>query len=258
MPYTNIAANTLIKKIVKLGQNSQYREEEGLAVIYGTHLVTEALSYGILHTLVVEINSVLHHQALISRLNANNVYVVTKDLMRKINLLATPTTIVGLVQIVPARLKSTLYTEDCLVLENIQDPGNLGTILRTALAAGVKNILLSPDSVDVYNVKVLRASQGIQFGLNILPKVDILDFINKYQGRIIATTLNTEKNIYGLDLTQPIAWIFGNEGHGLSRLLLNKVKTRVKIPLVGEVESLNLAMAATVCLFEMVRQRLCR
>lgn len=146
--------------------------------------------------------------------------------------------------------------QDYLILENIQDPGNLGTIMRAAAASGLANLVLSPNSVDIYNPKVLRSSQGIQFGLNIITDTNINEFLAGYDGQILAMLPVGSSSLYAYDLTIPTAFVLGNEGNGLSTALKNSISNHVAIPMLGSAESLNLAMAATVAVFEMSRQKL--
>ena len=175
--------------------------------------------------------------------------------MHKLNILDSEIDLVGVIACANNSLTTSSYNEDCILLHGIQNPGNLGGIFRVAKAAGINNVLVSSNSVDVYNPKVLRASQGAIFGLNIFTNIDVLDFIDKYNYEIAATTPVAHKSLYDTNLIQPIAWIFGNEGSGLGGDLLNKVKTSIAIPMYNDTESLNVVMAATVCLFEQMRQR---
>lgn len=247
--------NNLIKKIVKLSQSSSYRKELGLAVIYGAHLVEEAIKYNILESVVI-VDSSLNKFSNILNNGELIVYVTTEVIIDKINVLDGVVEIVGLIKLIPQNTIDYTELNDYILLENVQDPGNLGTILRVAKACGITSICLSNNSVDIYNPKVLRASQGMQFGLKIYTAIDLVDFVANYKGLSIVTTPHTEKTIYAYDLTQSIAWIFGNEGAGISHELLSKVDHLAKIPMLGDTESLNIAMAVTVCIFEMARQRL--
>jgi TrmH family RNA methyltransferase len=258
LPYLTIRSkeNSLIKQVIKLAQNSSYRKQFGQAVVYGEHLVEEALKNNCLHSLLIAEERWDRYQTLLAGLATDKIYLVPKAIMSKMSLLDTPTDIIGLITTVTMPVTSAVYTNDCILLENIQDPGNLGTIMRAAKASGINTIVLSGNSVDVYNSKVLRASQGAQFGLTILTQADLTKFIQLYRGQVIATTPYATISIYQLKLTQPVAWVFGNEGQGISAELLQQIKIQAKIPMLGNAESLNIAMAATVCIFETVRQRL--
>ena len=148
------------------------------------------------------------------------------------------------------------FCEDVIILDRIQDPGNFGTILRSAVGFGVKQIICSKGTVSAWSPKVLRAGMGAHFKLQIFENQDLNGAISKVETPIFATSLQAEKSIYDENFTTKTAWIFGNEGAGVSLELLSKVKNQVIIPQVGQIESLNVAMAATVCLAEQARQRL--
>jgi TrmH family RNA methyltransferase len=244
--------NPLIKQIVKLAKDSNYRYELGLAVVYGEHLIAEANNTGILDTVILSHNC---QHSLLREIQTNKIFTVPSLLFKKINLLNVPESIIGLIKIRANQTNVLPYNEDCIVLDCIQDPGNLGTIMRVATTAGIKNIVLSGLCVDVYNTKVLRAYQGLQFGLNIFSGIDLNSFIHYYSGNVIAATPHAVTDIYALDLLDPTAWVFGNEGSGINQDLLAMIDTKAKIPLLHG-ESLNVAIASAVCVFEMMRQRL--
>jgi TrmH family RNA methyltransferase len=200
-------------------------------------------------------DAVTKYQDLINSLtNPQAIKLVPIEIMRKLNILDSLSEIVAVIKIKPTLAEPSL-TQDSLVLENIQDPGNLGTILRAAYASGITQIVLSPKSVDVYNPKVLRASQGIQFGLQIYTEIELGQWLDKYRGQVLAMVPQANLNLYQQDLLLTTALVLGNEGNGLSRELLAQLKTQISIPMLGGAESLNLAMAATIGLFEMSRQR---
>ncbi len=248
--------NLLIKKVVKLASDVKLRNKEKLALIFGKHLIEEAIKYNRLQVLLMDISSKEQYNDLLQIVQLEKVYLLPTKLINKINLLDSTTNIVGLINIENLDVNEGLYEEDCLILENIQDPGNLGTILRSCVSTGIKNIILSKDCVDIYNPKVLRGSQGIQLGLNVYRDVDLIDFVNKYNKQLIITTPYTIKSIYAFNFTNPTAFIFGNEGVGVTKALSQIVDSHAKIPMVEGVESINVAMAVTVCLFEMYRQRI--
>jgi TrmH family RNA methyltransferase len=248
--------NKLIKNINKLINNYSYRKDCNQAILFGEHLINEAIKYKLLQTLLINQNSINKYSTIINKIGEDSTFVTTKEVIDKINPLNSDIDIFGIVTIKPA-INNLIYEQDAVYLENIQDPGNLGTILRAALAAGVKNIFLSNGSVDVYNYKVIRSSQGIQFGLNIFQDYNFDDINNNYKGIVLATTPHAHNIIYDFDYTKTsVMWVFGNEGKGISNELLKKIENKVKIPISQDVESLNIAMAASICLFEVLRQRL--
>src|SRR5881396_2853059 len=139
--------------------------------------------------------------------------------------------------------------------ENIQDPGNLGAILRTAAAAGIPHIFLSKDSVFAWSPKVIRAGMGAHFFLSIFEGVDVGEFARSFRGSVVAMEPRARASLYELDLRGPVAWVFGNEGAGLSEGARRLAAHRVRIPMPGPAESLNVAAAVAICLFEQIRQR---
>jgi TrmH family RNA methyltransferase len=143
----------------------------------------------------------------------------------------------------------------CLLLDGIQDPGNVGSILRTAAAAGVEQVLLSPQCAFAWSPKVLRAGQGAHFYLQIFEDIDLVAWARGYRGTLVAAVAAAGEPLFTLDLAPPIAIAIGNEGAGLSDALRLASARSVTIPMPGGFDSLNAAAAAAVCLFEYVRQR---
>ena len=136
-----------------------------------------------------------------------------------------------------------------------QDPGNLGSLLRSAAAAGIHQVFLSKSSVHAWSPRVLRAGMGAHFMLNIYEQCELEPLMRTFKGRVIATSHHAKSSLYELDLTGKVALLFGNEGAGLSQELLAAAHSVASIPMPGKAESLNIAAAAAVCLFERVRQQ---
>jgi TrmH family RNA methyltransferase len=143
----------------------------------------------------------------------------------------------------------------CLLLENIQDPGNLGSILRTAVAAGVRHVFLSKGSVFAWAPKVIRAGMGAHFFLSIFEGIDVGEFTQSFRGSVVAMEPRAGASLYDLDLRGPVAWVLGNEGAGLSEGARRLATHQARIPMPGPAESLNVAAATAICLFEQIRQR---
>ncbi|HLX52488.1 MAG TPA: TrmH family RNA methyltransferase, partial [Aquella sp.] len=180
-------SNTKIKQIVKLTNSRMYRYELGLSVVYGRHLIEESIKYNLLESVFIDQTKIAEYTDVLQNISDDNIYSVNDDVLSKINISDSATDIIGLIKIKPGTITDDVYENDCVILENIQDPGNLGTILRSCAATGVKNIVLSRSCVDPYNIKVLRSSQGIQFELNIIILADIAKFIDNYKYEVIAT-----------------------------------------------------------------------
>jgi TrmH family RNA methyltransferase len=143
----------------------------------------------------------------------------------------------------------------CLLLEDVQDPGNVGSMLRSAAAAGVGQVFLSAQCAFAWSPKVLRAGQGAHFHIEIYEDVDLVAWALAYRGRTAAAVAAGGEALHSADLSAPIAIAIGNEGAGLSEALRDAAAIRVTIPMPGRFESLNAAAAAAICLFECVRQQ---
>ncbi|MDK9705109.1 MAG: RNA methyltransferase [Sulfuritalea sp.] len=181
--------------------------------------------------------------------------VILRDsLFREISGLGNPTGVAAVIDIPPAPAGE--IRGDAVLLDTVQDAGNVGTILRTAAAAGVRDVLLGPGCAAAWSPRVLRAGQGAHFSLAIREQAELAAALAASPATSVATVARGGASLYQLDLTGPILWLVGNEGAGLSPELVAAAKIRVTIPLAGGIESLNVAAATAVCLFEASRQRL--
>lgn len=146
--------------------------------------------------------------------------------------------------------------EASVLLDNVQDPGNVGSILRSAAAAGIQSIYCSSGTAFSWSQKVLRAGMGAHFLLKIIENVDLAALLQRSAIPVLATSPHAQLRLYDVDLRQPVVWLFGHEGHGVAATLLELATHQITIPQPGAVESLNVAASAAVCFFEQVRQRL--
>ncbi|MDR2451540.1 MAG: RNA methyltransferase [Candidatus Accumulibacter sp.] len=174
--------------------------------------------------------------------------------------LATVDASAGILAVVglPHGVKDPDPSADAVLLDGVQDPGNLGSILRTAAAAGFGQVLLSTDCARAWSPKTLRAGMGAHFSLDIHENRDLPEFLAGCRGRSIATAPDAALELYALDpadLVRPVAWVFGSEGQGVRPEVSVAASLRVRIPMPGRVESLNVGAAAAVCLFETARRR---
>lgn len=163
---------------------------------------------------------------------------------------------VGLLVKAPHYDHSAVIDQNCIYLDRIQDPGNVGTLLRTMAAAGMKQAYLSPGCAWAWSQKALRSAQGAHFAIQIHEQVSANAFIQRLRIPLYATALEQAVSLYDIDFAPQIAWVFGNEGQGVAPALLDAAQRRVFIPQVATVESLNVAAAAAVCVFEQRRQAL--
>lgn len=261
MPFTVKTITSLqneeIKHLQRLVQSGKDRRKEGVFVLEGIHLV-ESCQDAALPLLSVYINEAARNKPevgrLLARLGADSVCVyVPEAVLAKATSLSSAPELIAVCRR-PQGLHVSPDKASCVVLEDIQDPGNLGTILRCAAASGVWNIYLSKGCVDVFSPKVLRAGMGAHFALNIHEQADLPAVLGAFPGKKLVTSLEGSVSLYQQELTGNVAFVFGNEGAGVSEALMSIADTRVLIPMPGQAESLNVAMAATVCLFERVRQ----
>ena len=253
------AHNAQLKQLAKLLASAKARREEQLAVLEGAHLLDACLNAGGQPEQVFVPESradKAETRALLARLPQEKCTLVSKGALERISQLTEGA---ELMTLLPLPLPVQAPAEgDCIVLERVQDPGNAGTVLRSAAACGIRQVVLSDDCVDVWSPKVLRAGMGAHFLLDLHVRTDLMPWRSAYRGRVLATALGgcINYSLYELDLQAPCAWVFGNEGSGVSPALQQAADATVKIPMSGATESLNVAMAATVCLFEQQRQRL--
>ncbi len=155
----------------------------------------------------------------------------------------------------PEPVPPKVLKESAVLLDGLQDPGNLGSILRSAAAAGVKQVFCAPGTAAAWSPKVLRAGMGAHFVLDIFENVDLVSLCAGSRIPLLATSSHAAQTLYECDLSGPVAWLLGHEGQGVSPALQEAATQEVVIPHLGEMESLNVAAAAAVCLFEQVRQR---
>lgn len=253
--------NPLVKQIRKL-QSAKERREQQLFLLEGTHLLEEACAVNYpLVTLCCtlqwqEANGKLWEEAC---KRCQRVEVVSAEVIKAIATTVNPD---GVVATARSRTQKQLpipFNGVGLALETLQDPGNLGTIIRTAAAAGAEGLWLSADSVDLDNPKVLRASAGQWFRLPMAVSSDLKTVVQECRNagiQIVATTARAQVTFWEIDLQQPSLILLGNEGAGLSAGLEALADVQVQIPLSRGVESLNVAIATALILYEAQRQRL--
>jgi RNA methyltransferase, TrmH family len=252
--------NPLIKQIRKL-QRAKERRDRGLLLLEGTNSIEAACRWDYpLTTVCCTPDWCDRHPQLWQEIGqkAERIELVTPEVLESIATTVNPD---GVVATAPKREAKIIPASELklgLVLDRLQDPGNLGTIVRTAVATGVDSIYLSRDSVEIDNPKVLRASVGEWFRLPLTVVDNLPELIKDRQQQgvqIVATILGANCSYWDLDFTRPTLILLGNEGAGLSADLIDLADKRVEIPLLGGVESLNVAIAAAVLLYEVRRQK---
>ena len=229
---------------------------QGQAWLDGIHLVTTCLASGIpVRQMLVSEGGQGNAEiaALLQRAPDLDCLILRDALFREISGVSTPTGIAAVIDIPP--VPDGEIKGDAVLLDAVQDAGNVGAILRTAAAAGVPNVILGAGCAGAWTSRVLRAAQGAHFSLAIREQVDLASLLGDCSGTSIATVASGGANLYELDLTGPIIWLVGNEGAGLSARLVAAANLNTTIPLAGGTESLNVAAATAICLFEARRQR---
>ncbi|HJV44406.1 MAG TPA: RNA methyltransferase [Bacillota bacterium] len=248
--------NPRVKNWVRL-LSKKGRMKDGLYIIEGEHLVEEALKAKMnIDCLIIQVGQEhkLHHL----EIGATQIYYVTDAVMRKLTETQTPQGICAIVQIERPSIEDIVTDKSfILILDALQDPGNLGTIIRTADAVGVDAIILGRGTVDLYNPKVIRSTMGSIFHIPIveedleclLPQLKEMGF--KRIAASLEGSVAYDQPIYD----GPIAIVIGNEANGVSGQVLDQCEARIKIPIYGKSESLNAAIAAGIILYEVIRQR---
>jgi RNA methyltransferase, TrmH family len=254
MKHISSAANPLYRALLKLARSGRERRNAGLTLIDGVHLLDAYLSRGAKprHVLVTDSAGPRREiRALIERLPAPPI-VLADALFESLTELRSPSGILAVVRIPDPQ--SPAAAGCWVLLEDIQDPGNLGSILRSSAAAGVSDAWLSKACADAWSPKVLRAAMGAHFLMRLHDRADLANAALRCAGQVVALTADGVRSIFELDLTGPVAFALGTEGAGLSAPLREAATERAAIPMPGPTESLNVAAAAAICLFERVRQ----
>jgi TrmH family RNA methyltransferase len=250
------AENPQFRALLKLAQSSRERRKAGLSLLDGVHLVDAYRAQRGKPAQVAVSEAGLANaeiQLLLAALRPLEPLLLSDALFATLSTVSTPTGIVASVE-TPRMVALPSRLETCMMLEDIQDPGNLGSILRSAAGAGVRQVCLSKTSVHSWSPRVLRAGMGAHFMLDIHEQCDLPELARNFPGRVIVTSQTAQQSLFEVDLTGAIALVFGNEGAGVSPEMQALAHATVAIPMPGPVESLNVAAAAAVCLFERVRQ----
>jgi RNA methyltransferase, TrmH family len=249
--------NAAYKSMARLVASSSERRKTGLTVIEGAHLLAAFLDSGRTPEAVMVSKAGLESPEvarLAGRSAPARVTLLSDALFVAISSVESPTGVIASVR-TPEPQVAPADASLVLLLEDIQDPGNVGTLLRSAAAAGASHVLLSAHCAFAWSPKVLRSAMGAHFALGIAEAVALDEWLAAYRGTSVALAGDAGASLYELDLRVPVAFVVGNEGAGLTRALQKATSTRARIPLAPRMESLNAASAGTIALFEAVRQR---
>lgn len=256
--------NDKVKFIKKLQQKARFRKEQGLFVCEGLRLVRETPKE-LLHSVFYDTDfyNDISNQGLIKRMEADGAqtFEVSFDVLKAMSGVEKPQGILAVVRMPKWDISDVYDSRDALfvVLSSLQDPGNLGTIIRTSEAAGAKAIIASGDTVDIFSPKVVRSTMGGIFRMPYVVEDDLAESLANMSSKgikTVASVLSEDSVSYdSLDMTKPVAVIIGNEGNGIAPEIIEAADCKAHIPMVGECESLNASVAAGVMVMEAARQR---
>jgi TrmH family RNA methyltransferase len=250
--------NAQYKELVKLAGSSSARRKAGRTLLDGVHLCESYLQLrGMPEQCVVSESALLNPEVMdiVGQLEAKHAHVLgLPDALY--NAVSQVEHGVGVMFLIatPERAVTAPLSLSAVLLDGVQDPGNVGSILRSAAAAGITQVYCSAGSAFCWSPKVLRAAMGAHFVLDIFENVDLAALVREARVQTLATSGYATQRLYDVDLRQPVAWLFGHEGQGVAHDLLAMATHQVVIPHLGQVESLNVAACAAVCFFEQVRQ----
>ena len=232
--------NDHIKELIKL-KDKKHRDETGLFLVDTKHLAMEASKAGLLKELIL-------HKDEVYPIDTNIVYV-NNDVLKKLSQTNTPSNVMALVK---KKEENPIIGEKVLILDNIQDPGNLGTIIRSAVAFNFDTIVLSNDTVDQYNPKVVRASQGMIFHINIIRRNlhKLIPELKTEGYKIVGTKVTNGNDAKVAPIYSHFALIIGNEGHGINKDIDELCDEYLYIKMNEKCESLNAGVAASIIMYE--------
>lgn len=256
-------SNAQIKNIIQLQNKAKVRNKQKCFVVEGSRIFSEVPIEEVIKVYVSEGFYNKAEDSLKQKISASDYEVVDDEVFRKISDTITPQGVLAIVNqrntmledIVNNCNSDSLY----LILEDIQDPGNLGTIVRTAEAAGVTGIIMSKNTVDIYNSKVVRSTMGSIFRVPFVYVDNLesaIDELKKKDVIVYAAHLKGKTGYYEKNYKKSSAFLLGNEGNGLSDKIADKAQEYIKIPMMGQIESLNVASAATILMYEALRQKI--
>ena len=252
--------NPGFKALKSLAGDTREQRRQGLTLLDGIHLLESYRDkVGAPERLIVSEHGLTQPEvrALCVSLPGVEPLLLRDSLFAQLSEVATPVGILAVIHIPAAPDMAATVRGSCMLLDGLQDAGNVGSILRSAAAAGVADIFLGPGCASAWSPRVLRAAQGAHFDLRIREQADLAVVMQAFSGVTVAATAHGAEPLYRLDLTGDVAWLFGSEGRGIAPQLEAAAGKRAIIPMASGSESLNVAASAAICLFEQVRQKNC-
>lgn len=253
--------NEIVKNIKKL-KEKKYRDEKKEYIIEGIKLIEEAITENAKIKMIIVCEECLKNEAieqkLLYQIAKYNCIYVNEKVFTSITDVKNPQGMLAVIEMENGE-EVINYNDDVIfVLDGIKDPGNLGTILRTIDSAGLSQVIVSKDTVDAYNPKVVRSTMGAIFRVKVIESQDIIRTmknIKKHKYEILVTSLEATDNIYDIDYTKKMI-VIGNEANGVSQAVLDIADEKIKIPMLGKTESLNAAVATSIIAYEYVRRKI--
>jgi len=253
--------NGRVKYIQALMNKASFRKKEGKFVAEGIKMFEEAEALNVLEVYIKEGVYDSFDIDVKKKLERTGYEILSESVFKRVSDTVTPQGILSVIKMNEVEMNDIISSEEpsIIILENIQDPGNLGTIIRTAEGAGIDGIIMSKECVDVFNPKVIRSTMGSIYRLKFAYTDNMDETLDILKNRGIITYAcapDKEAKAYTeYDYTKPSAIVIGNEGNGLKKSTIDACEDTVYIPMCGEVESLNASVAASIMMYELFRQR---
>ncbi len=250
-----------VVRLVRRLQHKKHRDAEGLFLIEGINLLSEALRRGVIPriVLIAEDTALPEEDLRILEEHPAEVYRLSRRLFERISDAGNGVGVIAVVRLPEYRVQDLPADGNIVVLDRLQDPGNIGTIIRTAVAAEYRAVFALKGTADLYSLKVLRATAGMVFDIPVLrfdTEEEMAEVLRRLGKRLVVTVPVGGISYYEADLTDGTALVIGNEGNGISASLLERADLGVTIPMAGGVESLNAAVSAAILMYESVRGRM--
>lgn len=233
--------NEHIKELNKL-KEKKYRDQTNTLMIEGEHLVYEAIKKELVKEIIVLEGENFYSDSV-------KITYVSKEVMKKLSSMDSYPNVIGIC----TKKEEEQIKGNALILDDLQDPGNLGTMIRSAVAFNIDTIVVSPRTVDLYNPKVIRSTQGMLFHINIIVKdlEEIIKELKQNNYKIYGTKVDNGKNVKEINIKDKYALVIGNEGNGMSEKVSNLCDEYLYIKMNTRVESLNAGVAASILMYEM-------
>lgn len=243
-------SNEYVKHIKSLAQK-KYRDESNEFIVEGIKLVKEAINENL------NIKKIIICEELFKeKINFENIEYVDEKIFKYISETESPQ---GVLAVIEQKKYKNEEGDIIFALDNVQDPGNLGTIIRTLDCAGIDSLILSSGCADLYNSKVVRSTMGAIFRVNIIKSINLKEKLLELKNngyKVVVTSLDTNKNLYDLNFNEKYIIVIGNESKGVSDEIMQIADIKTKIPMIGRTESLNAGVAASIIAYEALRQKL--